>query len=111
MTDDGTDREEGVDFTDINPALEDISYPITADELIEQHGDREFGRTNADPITVEEVFDHMGEDTFESADEVRQMALSQMPRDSVGRERYSDRGASTDTPEQEGVDEQENESF
>ena len=94
---DDTDREEGVDFTDINPVLEEISYPITTAELIEQYGDREFGRTNADPITVEELFGPMGEDTFDSAEELRQMALNQMPRDSVGRARYSDRGVSDDT--------------
>ena len=107
MADEDTDREEGVDFTDISPVLEEISYPITAEELIERHGDREFGRTNADPITVAEVFDHMGEDTFESAEEVRRMALSQMPRDSVGRARYSDRGASDDTSETEGATDDE----
>lgn len=96
MADDSTDREEGVDFTDINPMLEEISYPITTEELVEQHGDREFGRTNADPITVEELFGQI-DDTFESPEELRQMAMSQMPRDSVGRERYSDRGSSNDT--------------
>ena len=102
MADESTDRQEGVDFTDINPILEELSYPVTAEELIEEHGDREFGRTNADPITVEELFGPMGEDTFESADEVRQSALTMMPEESVGREEYSDRGASNDTGDEEG---------
>lgn len=103
------DREMGVDFTEIDPLLQDLSYPITATELIEEYGDREFERTNADPITIEELFGPMGEDTFEDAEEVRQMALNQMPRDSVGRDRYSDRGTTNDTDE--GVGAEENESF
>lgn len=92
MNSDDTDREEGVDFAELNPVLEELSYPITADELVEQYGDRELERTNADPISVRELFEYMGEDTFESSDGVRQMIMSQMPRESVGRRHYSDRG-------------------
>ncbi|WP_313693980.1 DUF5789 family protein [Halorarum halobium] len=109
MAREDTDREEGVDFVDVNAALEELSYPVSADELIDEHGDREFRRTNAGPITVAELFGPMGEDTFESTREVRQMALNHMPSESVGRQRYSDRGVSNDT--REGVGESENESF
>lgn len=92
MNDDDTDREEGVDFAEVNPVLEELSYPITTEELVEQHGDRELGRTNADPISLRELFEYMGEDTFESPEGARQMIMSQMPRESVGRRHYSDRG-------------------
>ena len=85
---------EGVDFTGINPVLEDISYPITAGELVDQHGDREVERTNADPISVRELFGYI-DDTFDSRESVREMILSQMPRDSEGRTNYSDRGGAT----------------
>jgi hypothetical protein len=107
MGNDDTDREQGVDFTDIDPVLEDISYPITADDLVDQYGDQEVERTNADPISLRELFDHMGDDTFESKEELRQMMMSQMPRDSVGRANYSDRGGEqpTETDESENVDE------
>ena len=86
---------EGVDFTAINPVLDDISYPISADQFVDQHGDRTLGRANADPIAVAELFEYMGEDTFESKQEARQMMLSQMPRNSEGRPNYSDRGGAT----------------
>jgi len=85
---------EGVDFTAINPVLDDIAYPITTDELVEEHGDCELGRTNADPVTVAELFEQI-DDTFDSGETVRQMALAQMPRDSEGRTNYSDRGGAT----------------
>ncbi|WP_262177937.1 DUF5789 family protein [Haloarcula laminariae] len=88
------DHVEGVDFTRINPVLDDFSYPITADELVDRYGDRELERTNTDPISVAALFEPMGETTFDSPDAVRQMLLSQMPRDSEGRANYSDRGGS-----------------
>ncbi len=107
MPEDDTDRVQGVDFTDTMPVLEDVSYPITIDELVEQHGDHSIERTNAEPITIQELFDSMGDDTFESPDEVRQMMLNLMPEESVGREGYSDRGGSqpdeTDADEDESV--------
>jgi len=91
---DDPDHVEGVDFTSINPVLGDVSYPITTEELIDRHGDREIHRTNAEPITVAELFSYI-DDTFESESAVRQMILSQMPRDSEGRTNYSDRGGAT----------------
>lgn len=95
MPEDATDRDEGVDFTDINPVLEGIHYPTTVEEFTAEHGEHTIERTNADAITVRELFDGTGEDTFGSAEEVRQSILNLMPRESVGRQRYSDRGGST----------------
>jgi hypothetical protein len=95
MADDAPEHDMGVDFTDLNPVLEEVSYPVTTDELREQYGDTELGRTNADPITLKKLFDYMGDETFESPDGVRQQILSQMPRNSEGRPNYSDRGGST----------------
>lgn len=94
MADQPDERIQGVDTEDLNAVLEDVSYPITVDELIEQRGEREIERTNAEPITIRELFEPMGGDTFESTDEVRQMVLTLMPRESVGRPQYSDRGGS-----------------
>lgn len=94
MSDDDTDMYEGVDLSNIESELEDLSYPVTAEELVERYGDRELGRTNADPITIEELFEYMGETSFESKRQVHQMIIGQMPRDSEGRTNYSDRGGS-----------------
>lgn len=85
---------EGVDFTEINPVLESLSYPTTANEIVDEHGDVEMERTNTDAITVAELFGQMGDNTFDSEEAVRQMLLSQMPNDSEGRQNYSDRGGS-----------------
>lgn len=97
MVPDDDRRAEGVDFEALAPVLEEVSYPIGSEELVERYGDRELGRTNADPITLRELFDGMGENTFESAEGVRTMCLSMMPRESVGPSNYSDRGGATPT--------------
>jgi hypothetical protein len=94
MVDDDSDRVEGVDFSDVEPLLEDATYPITAEEVVDEYGDQELERTNAEPITIEELFSYMGDTTFESFEELQQMLLGQMPQDSDGRTNYSDRGGS-----------------
>jgi hypothetical protein len=97
-----SDRDEGVNFTDINPVLEDLSYPVSKDEFVNDHGEHTIERTNAGSITVAELFEDTGEDTFESASEIRQSVLNLMPRESVGRQRYSDRAGSI--PEEPGTE-------
>lgn len=102
MSEDEAERTEGVDFSDVNPILEEISYPITVDELVEQYGDHEIERTNAETITIRELFEPMEDDTFESADGAQQTILTMMPKDSEGRQRYSDRGLTVDEPAETG---------
>jgi len=92
MTGKERERIQGVDFTDITPLLEELAYPISATELVDRLGHREVERTNAGPITIRSLFEPMGEDTIESVDGARSSILSLMPRDSEGRQRYSDRG-------------------
>ena len=94
MVDQTADRVQGVDFAQLADALEDLSYPVTVDEVVERHGDTEIGRTNADSIQVGTLFADLQGTTFDSAKGVRQMVLSQMPRNSEGRMNYSDRGGS-----------------
>lgn len=94
MSGEGTNREEGVDFSDIEPILSQVSYPTTKDEFVTEYGDQSVERTNAGPITIQELFDGTGDDTFRSATEVRQSVLNLMPRETVGRQRYSDRAGS-----------------
>jgi hypothetical protein len=103
MAEDKRDREEGVDFTEINGALDDIDYPITTAEFVDEYGSHTIERTNADSIPVRGLFDGTGPDTFESPDDVQQSLLNLMPGESVGRQRYSDRGGATpgDGSEQE----------
>ena len=104
MGDDDPDQTQGVDFSSIESVLEDLSYPVTTDELLDRYGDQEIERTNADPISIEELFEYMGDDTFDSEEQLRQMIMAQMPRDSEGRTNYSDRGGASPEATEEAED-------
>jgi len=104
------DREamEGVELGTIDDVLNQIKYPITADEVVDRWGDRKVDRTNAEPISLRELFEPMSETEFTSEKDLQEMLLGQMPRDSEGRTNYSDRGGSlpTETEEAEEASEQ-----
>ena len=93
MAENDSERELGVDFGSID--LESLSYPLSTDDLVEHHGDEAIERTNAEPITIRELFAGMEDETVESPEELHQSVLNLMPEDSVGRKAYSDRGGST----------------
>lgn len=85
-------RSQGVNLDDVDAVTEAVDFPVTDDELVGDLGDRTIERTNADPITLRELFEPVEDQTFETPDDLRQFLLSLMPADSVGREDYSDRG-------------------
>jgi len=106
MAGNDADREEGVEFGDVDPVLQDLSYPISKAEFVEQQGDLAVERTNSSPIAVRDLFEGTGDDTFESPDELRQSMLNLMPHETVGRQRYSDRGGKTPDDGLEGFEEE-----
>ena len=98
------DREEGVNFESIDSMLESLTYPITKSALVAEYGDRRIERTSSDPIRIADLFDGMGDERFESTEDLRHSVLNYMPKESVGRQRYSDRGGQT-RDERERTDE------
>lgn len=109
MADEEPDRNQGVNLADIDALLEDVAFPVTAGELVDRHGERTIERTNADPISLRELLEPVADETFGTPDDVSQMLMSLMPTESVGRERYSDRGGSRpeESREAEAMDEEE----
>ncbi|MFC7138703.1 hypothetical protein ACFQMA_02490 [Halosimplex aquaticum] len=103
MSEDENDHEMGVEFGSIESVFDEVSYPVSAGELVERYGDREIERTSADPISIRDLFEGTGDQTFESDEELRQGMLNMMPAESVGRQRYSDRGGS----DQDDIDHEE----
>ncbi|MFB6178390.1 MAG: hypothetical protein ABEI77_01540 [Halorientalis sp.] len=94
MPSDDSDREEGVSFDGIDSLVAEIEFPTTKDDFVAEFGQQTIERTNAEPIRIDDLFEGTGSDTFESPTELRQSILNLMPGDSVGRQRYSDRGGS-----------------
>ena len=99
MTDEPQNREQGVEFGDLAEKLESHDYPATASELVADYGDHELELPNGEETFAEALgplADSDDEETYESAEEVRQTVLNMVGSEAVGREGYSDRGTSTD---------------
>ena len=67
------DRHSGVEFGDLMSDLEDVEYPCSADDVIEQFGDREVTHANGSE-TVRELLEPVGDATYDSADGVRRVS-------------------------------------
>ena len=100
-TDDTDDREMGVDFGHLDDELDAMSYPVTTEELLDEHGDEtlEFQEGEA---TLSELLEPMGDQTYESKNGVQQAVLNMVGDEAIGRKNYSDR-----TPPATGEDRQD----
>lgn len=103
---DGSDntREQGIEFNSLAEELENESYPLSKDELLDHHGNStlEFADGEA---TLKEILDTGNEREFEDTDDVRQTVFAMVEEGAVGREAYSDRGGAT--PDEAIADEEE----
>lgn len=97
MTTDQSDdsREQGVEFGSLAEDLEEADFPMGKDELLETYGDEEIVLED-DTQTLREILEPLGQDEFESTDEIRQSVLNMVGDEAVGRKNYSDRGDETD---------------
>jgi hypothetical protein len=71
-------KEQGIDYGQLNEKLEQHDYPMSTDTLIEEYGEYEIDHQYGTK-TLQEVFDPLTESndqTFDSADQVRQMILN-----------------------------------
>ncbi|WP_227380666.1 DUF5789 family protein [Haladaptatus halobius] len=83
-------RELGVDFGEFGAQLEDQTYPITTDELLEAYREYELDLA-AGTETVEEILEPLRNEQYDSAAEVRQTVLLMVGDRAIGRKYYSDR--------------------
>ena len=95
------DREGGIGFGDADDELDAASYPISLDELLAAHGDAEL-RMGDETTTLRAVLGPLGDDEYESAEEVRQAVFNMADREAVGRQRYTDRGGSSGGEDDDG---------
>lgn len=108
-------REQGVDIGSLAEELEDHSYPATNEELLSEYGDHEVDLMDGSK-SVEDILGKIDgeEQTYDSADEVRQMIYNMVGADAVGREGYSDRGGiagDSDTTDEHGGSDSDPESL
>ncbi|WP_135829447.1 DUF5789 family protein [Halorussus halobius] len=89
---DTDDREMGLELGNVVDALDDEDFPIDAEELMAEYGDREVGLPDGEE-RLDEVLATGGDEQFESADELEQTILNRVGGEAVGRQGYTDRGA------------------
>jgi hypothetical protein len=73
-----------------NDLLEAQSYPLTADELRDRHGDHELAHPNGEE-TLGTVIERSGEESFDSAFDAQQAVYASVGHEAIGRRGYSDR--------------------
>ncbi len=97
-------REQGIEFGSLAEELEDESYPLSRDELLDRYGDHELEL--ADKSTaLRDVLGPENEQEYEDAEGVRQAIFSMVGDDAIGREGYSDRGGNPPEVDDGGEDE------
>lgn len=83
-------RESGVELGDLSEELDGHSYPASTDELVDEYGDYEIELPNGSE-TFEQVLGPMADESFDSADSVRQAIFNMVGAEAVGRKGYTDR--------------------
>ncbi len=71
---------------------EELSYPITVEEVIDQVGDIKLEAPDIDRSErIADLLAEVDDDEYESADELDQMIHSMLPDEYIGRKYYDDR--------------------
>jgi hypothetical protein len=104
MSTSNDEREQGVDFGDLDDELDAQEYPVGKDELVEEFGDHELDLPGGE-TTFEDALEgyEPTDGEFEDADAVRSAVKNMVGDEAVGSEGYSDRGAGTEGEENESV--------
>jgi len=102
MTDEsGDSREQGIEFGSLADDLEDGSFPMRHERLLDEYGDYEIVLMG-DRTTLREVVGPEHEREYEDAESVRQAVFTMVGDDVVGREGYSDRGGNAAAEDSSG---------
>ncbi len=70
--------------------LDQATFPATRDDVIEHYGTHRLGRDD-DAESLAEALERIDVDSFESSDDFRNVLLTSLGGDAVGRRGYTDR--------------------
>lgn len=106
MSNDDNDREQGIDFGELDDELESHDYPASKDRLVEEYGDRELELPGGEMTFGEALEGYEPTDgEFDDAEDVRSAVMNMVDSEAVGREGYSDRGVESTTTDETEPDE------
>lgn len=74
--------------------LDDHQYPTNTERLVADHGDHELDLPNGSE-TLGDVFERVGQETYDSPREAREALYCALSSKAVGRRHYSDRDPTT----------------
>lgn len=89
------ERTLGVEFGDLEDDLKDAEYPLSREELLDRYGDREIQLADTTE-RLRDVLEAVGEQSYESAEDVTQTVVGMVGDEAVGRKAYTDRSTSPD---------------
>jgi hypothetical protein len=76
-----------------------IEFPTDLETVLAETGETEIDAPNSNAsMSVADVLDHMDEGSYETAGELREIVLANVPEEYVGRDNYSDRGSAGNRP-------------
>lgn len=83
-------RELGIEFGELAGQIEEHSYPITNEELVETYGEHIIEFPNGTE-SVRDILGSSANETYESPSEARQALFNMVDSRAIGRKHYSDR--------------------
>ena len=83
-------RELGVELGDLREELQNHEYPTTSDELVAAYGDEEV-ELSGGTERLEELLGPLGDEKYESYEEVETAIMNMVGDAAIGRKNYSDR--------------------
>ena len=98
-----TSRELGVEFGRLEEALSGAAYPLTNEELLDEHGQTRIELPD-NRVALNDVLAPLDGETYTNGNEVRQAVLNVIDERAIGRKHYSDRDPPTLGEERLGGD-------
>ena len=92
---DQRDELKSLDMDRIGEIFGDDRFPVTREELVGEFGDVDINYPGGGSETLESVLETSGAETYQTVNDLQLAVLNGVPRDAVGRPRYSDRDPPT----------------
>lgn len=91
---------------------DEIEFPTDLETVLDEVGETEVNAPGNDAsMTVAEILGHLNEGSYETPGELREIVLTNVPDEYVGRENYSDRGPEGNQPAAGSSQRNDQESF
>lgn len=91
---------------------DELDFPADQEKVLDEMGQTEIDAPNSnESMTIADALDPIDEDSYETADELRETIMMNLPDEYVGRDNYSDRGPEGNQPSIDDSQEDEQESL